>query len=184
MVELHITDIYFDDYPALKKLISATERYVLFEDLSEDADTEYVAVVVPIGSGFYFLRGFGFSKEEAILEAIKQGFSMSEICEFFKISEKEYDEYLIKCLKETDPEEWEFGDLIFEYPHISTLLSSDQAVGIFKIDDETYIIAWWKIYLSGPYNFSFKRVDFEEAKEFAERLFNEETIEKFFEEKE
>jgi hypothetical protein len=62
----------------------------------------------------------------------------------------------------------------------ATLLSSDEAVGIFKIDDETYIIAWWKIYLSGPYGFSFERVDREEAEEFAKGLFNKETIEEFF----
>jgi hypothetical protein len=180
MVELCITEIYFDEFPALKKLVSATERYVLFRDLSEDADAEYVAVYIPIGSSFYYLRGFGFSKEEAILEAIQRGFSQKKICEFFEISEKEYDEYLLKCLKETNPRDWEFGALIFEFPHISTLLSADKAVGIFKIDEETYIIAWWNIYTSGPYNFSFKRVDREEAIEFAEGLFNEETIKEFW----
>jgi hypothetical protein len=167
----------------LSKLTSASTAEIIYENLDEDADDiEYVWIPdYPIGSCFYGLEAYGLNREKAILIAIARGFDAEEICEFFDLSEEEFDEYFIRCLKETEPEEWEFGNAIFELPHISCLTSSDSAMGIFKVDEDTFIVAHWKISIGGPYWFSFKRVDRETALEIARDNFEEEEVQKLFE---
>ena len=182
MVELYITDKNFLDYPHISKLTSASTAEIIYENWDEDEEIEFVWIPnYPIGSGFYGLEAYGLNREEAILKAIARGFDAEEICEFFDLSEEELDEYFIKCLKEIDTEEWEFGNAIFELPHISCLTSSDSAMGIFKVDEDTFIIASWKISSGGPYHFSFKRVEREVALEIAEDNFKKEEVQELFE---
>lgn len=181
MIALCITNKKFLEYPHISKLTSASTALIIYEDWDEDAETEYVLIPnFPIGSGFYSLEAYGLSKEEAILQAISAGFSEDTICEFFNLSEEEFKKYFFKCLKETDPDEWDFGKVIFKLPYISWLIDNDTAKGIFKVDEDTFIIATWEISIGGPYNFSFKRVDKEEALKIALDHFNEEDIKELF----